>query len=134
MQMDNKKRHHFDPEYSEWHVKFPTFPGIEKCLEIFNSRDLYPGSWQDVAWMELTNNAVENLPEYLAVTRREVASNGQWAKGLLWMLAHLQLPECRGLFEEMLQNDDPGFREYGAVGMKLLEKQQRNINRRITKA
>ena len=52
-----KKRYHFDPEYTAWHERFPEFPGIETCLEIFGSRDQFPGSWQDVGWMEMTNNA-----------------------------------------------------------------------------
>jgi|688.fasta_scaffold943617_1 hypothetical protein len=98
------KRHHFDPEYSAWHKKFPEFAGIETCLKIFDSRDEFPGSWQDVCWMEMTNNAEANLDEYISVAKREVQNGGAFAFTILWTLHSVRSPKCESLFESLVDH------------------------------
>jgi hypothetical protein len=116
------KRHHFDPEYSAWHQKFPEFPGIEICLKVLGSRDEFPGSWQDVCLMEMTNNAEENLDEYISVARREVEKDGPFAFTILWTLCSVLSPQCEVLFESLMDHPVEKIRSLARRGLDELRR------------
>ena len=114
----SKNRHHFDPEYTSWHQRFPEFPGIETCLEIFCSRDLFPGSWQDVCWIEMTNNAKANVDEYISVAKREVENDGPFAATILWTLSGVPGSKCEALFESLKDHPVEKIRSTAQLGLK----------------
>ena len=121
----SRKRHHFDPVYSQWHQRFPEFPGIECCLEIFRSTDDFRGNWQDVAWMEMSLNAEANIEEYISVAKREVARQGAHAYTVLWTLAYNPHPKCKELFQTLLDHPDEKFRKMAGQGLKNLSKRSK---------
>lgn len=129
----SKKRHHFDPEYTAWHERFPEFPGIDTCLGIFGSRDQFPGSWQDVCWMEMTNNAEANIDEYIAVAKREVENDGPFAATILWTLWVVPSSKCEALFESLKDHPDEKISTTAQRGLKEYRLRSQNSAKRRTK-
>lgn len=83
--------------------------------------------------MEMTNNAEENLDEYISVARREVAKDGPFAFTILWTLRSVPSPKCEVLFESLMDHPVEKISSIARRGLNELRGHSKNSGQQRTR-
>ena len=104
-----------DPELERWNRKYPTFPGVDKCVELLGSRNV-KGSWVDIICSLLEQHAAECFDDLLRAFRAE--RDPRVRRLLLYAIASAGSPEVIPFLTDCLQSEDHELRYLAAWNSK----------------
>ena len=111
------KPRHIDPEYDRWFQKYPTFPGVAKCVELLK-RPNVRGAWRDIICWQLKEHAAQHLEELMSAIRAD--ENAGIRLMLMGALEEAAVPESLPLWKEYLQSGNDEERQYAERALKAI--------------
>lgn len=120
-----KSKKNVDPEVQRFYNDYPTFPGVQICVELLHRRNVR-GAYLDCVCAELTKNAVKHISELIHAFQYE---DDRRVKALLLAaIAEADSEEAIPILEAQLTGDDVGLRPYAAYGLtRINTKESRRI-------
>jgi HEAT repeat protein len=103
-----------DPEYQRYRRAYPSFPGVQSCLELLRRPNVKGGYW-DVIFHDLQDHAPNVLDELIVACRDEANAPIRWM--LLEILGSVNTPQTFSIFAEYLASEDETLREWAARGL-----------------
>ena len=116
-----KRERRLDPEAERWYQKYPTFPGVQKCVELLRNRNLR-GARLDFVCILLEEQATNCVEELLQAFHAESDS---WVKFLILnAIAAAESPRVVPFLAECLGSSDPELRHRAAAELERIDTKQ----------
>jgi hypothetical protein len=112
------KYSHPDPEYERYRRNYPTFPGVQTCLDLLQRRNVTGGYW-DAVYTDLVKHAPQVVLELIQAGRDDANTNVRWV--ILEILGRVQATEALSLFNDYVTADNESIREWAARGLAALD-------------
>ncbi len=109
-----------DPEYERWYRKYPSFPGVAKCVELLRCTNA-KGAWIDIICQELQQHAETDAADLIDATGIAVEQNYSVTPILLQILGEAKIEDALPLFNELLETSHEYLRPYAIDGLKQLD-------------